>query len=424
MFDPDKVVALLLAGGEGKRLQILSTERAKPAVPFGGMYRIIDFTLSNAMHSRIQRVGVLTQYRPSSLMDHLEIGESWDMVGRRRELKIMPPGVGHAPFDWYKGTADAVYQNTNYLTRNSPDLVLILSGDHIYHMDYRRLINFHLDNGADATLTTMRVPIEQCTRFGVVEVNENHLITAFEEKPAVPKSDLASLGIYCFNLDVLLMFLKLDAQDSHSSHDFGRDLLPKMIDELRFYSYTFDGYWRDVGTVHSYWDANMDVLRPDSGLDLQRWKVRTNLRYRWVGELPPMSVTTGGKAINSLISKGCVIEGEVRDSILGPGVRVLRKARVVDSIIMHDTTVGAGACVSYSIIDKDVIVGGNARIGDDRAEAHGDGALEGLTIIGKKASIPSGYTIGSNCMIPPKVAARQLPGKGMEDGARVMEQEV
>lgn len=415
------VVAVILAGGEGRRLKILSHERAKPAVPFGGIYRIIDFTLSNLMHSGINKVGVLTQYRPSSLMDHLGVGESWDFFGRMRELKVLPPVQGFAPSDWYLGTANAVYQNMNYIRRHHPKLVLVLSGDHIYRMDYSQFIDAHLANNATVSVTTMRVPLEECSRFGILTTDADGRVTEFYEKPENPVSTLASLGIYCFNLETLIAYLEDDSRKRDSSHDFGKDIMPQLIARERFYAHEFTGYWRDVGTIQSYWEANMDILNPQSGLNLREWKVRTNLRYRWVEELHPSRYSFRCKVVNSIISKGCNIEGEVRNSILGPGVSVNRNSVIEDSIVMHDACIGRGSIVRYSIIDKDVVLGDKVKIGGAREQCKTDMPFGGITIIGKRNKLPNGYTVGKGCMIGPKYPLKKLPPKILPDAVSLEE---
>ena len=255
-----ETIAMILAGGQGSRLTILSSARAKPAVPFGGIYRIIDFSLSNVMHAGIEIVGVLTQYRPSSLMDHLSTGTPWDLIGRKRQIKILPPYTGTHSSDWYKGTADAISQNAWYIRRYRPKNVMILSGDHIYKMDYVKMIAYHESKQAALTIATMNVPLSEASRLGIMTVNAENRIVRFQEKPANPASTLASMGVYVFNADVLLEKLDEDAKDFESHHDFGANIIPGMLNMYRVYNYVFEGYWWDVGTVQSYIDANMDIL--------------------------------------------------------------------------------------------------------------------------------------------------------------------
>jgi glucose-1-phosphate adenylyltransferase len=416
-------IAMILAGGQGSRLTILSSTRAKPAVPFGGIYRIIDFSLSNVMHAGIKIVGVLTQYRPSSLMDHLKTGEPWDLIGRRREIKILPPYTGIQSSDWYKGTADAIYQNAWYLKRYMPQNVVLLSGDHIYKMDYLKMIEFHNAKNADLTIATMHVPLNEASRFGIMTANAEDRIIRFQEKPAQPESTLASMGVYVFKTDVLLERLYQDAKDPLSQRDFGGNIIPEMIEQQQVYSYVFDGYWRDVGTVQSYVDANMDMLDKGSGLDIAAWGVRTNLEERNVSDRPPAKFLQHAQVSNSVVSRGCLINGTVERSILSPGVIVAEGAIVRNAVIMHDCQIHQDAVVANVVSDKDVIFGRHCQIGVSGENTPNQDFPKylntGITLIGKSAIVPEEMQIARNCVIYPRVTADHYPGLSVNSGQSV-----
>jgi len=403
-----KTTAMLLAGGVGSRLNVLAKLRAKPAVPFGGIYRIIDFTLSNVMNSRLDHVGILTQYKPFSLMEHIGTGAPWDLVGRKRGAKILPPKTGEKDFDWYQGTADAIAQNLDFIYRDVPENVLVLSGDHIYYMDYRSLINFHEQADADITIAVREVPIETAHHFGIAIADEKNRILAWEEKPKQPKSNLASMGIYVFNTNFLIRAL-----EKRQGPDFGKNIIPDSIQINKVMAYRFKGYWQDVGTLQSLWDANMDILDPDSELQLSRWKCRTNIEEEgMVGDRPPSYIGTSARVKNAIIAPYCTIDGEVYHSILSPGVKVCKGAVVRDSVIMHDCVIEEGAQLDHVITDKEVQIGANCRIGIGDVicpnQQFPDHLASGLTVIGKKCVIPPGTTIGKNCIINPLTSANQL----------------
>jgi glucose-1-phosphate adenylyltransferase len=399
-------LVMLLAGGVGSRLNILASERAKPAVPFGGAYRIIDFTLSNVMHSGLELVGLLTQYKPLSLMDHVRGGEPWDLIGRKRGVKILPPRTGEADSDWYKGTADAVYQNLGFMEGYDPDKVLILSGDHIYRMDYERMIATHEARGADLTIAAMPVPWEETHRFGVMVSDAESWITEFQEKVKHAKSNLASMGIYVFNSRALVEELQA-VVGTKQGFDFGKDVIPGMLGRRRMLCYPFEGYWRDVGTIKSYHEAAMDCLDPASGLDLGTWEIRTAPDVRGWGDRPPVRLGASATVANSLVARGCAIQGTVENSVLFPGVRIEKGARVRDAIIMQDVVVGEGCQVEYAILDKLCVLGpkaavgvGDAAVPNQKFPSHLDC---GITVIGKSAVIRPGLQIGKNCIIGPRV---------------------
>ena len=397
------VLTLILAGGAGSRLSILGEKRAKPAVPFAGKYRIIDFPLSNAVNSDLYRVAVLTQFRPHSLMEHMGIGDPWDLNRRPPNgLHVWQPYRGRTDQDWYRGTADALHQNRGFIRDTNSDTLLILSGDHIYKQDYRDLFRFHQNKSADLTVAVMNVRPEETHRFGIMTVDAGQKITRFAEKPKQSDSTLASMGIYVFNTRFLLDLLEKDALDKESAHDFGKNIIPQIVQMGKAYAYPFMGYWVDVGTIQSYWETSMELLDEKPGLDLydMNWVIHTRSEER-----PPVKCIPPGELVNSIASNGCVIQGTVINSVLSPGVRVEKGAAVRDSVIMNDTVIRAGAVVDKCILDKEIEVGAGAQLGagDDNTP----NVLEpanintGITIVGKRAYIPAGAVIGRNCRIDP-----------------------
>ncbi len=414
-----KVVALLLAGGVGSRLNILVQYRAKPAVPFGGIYRIIDFTLSNIANCGLSRVAVLTQYKPLSLMDHIGDGSSWDLAGRTRGISILPPKTGEKDWDWYKGTADAVRQNLRFVSSGPYTEVLILSGDHVYCMDYWPLVQFHRAHQAHVTIGMIPVPWEETRHFGTGTIDEGMRIIDWEEKSHKARSNLASMGIYVFDRDYLVATLAETKEE-----DFGSQIIPRALKEVKVFGYPFEGYWRDAGTIDAYWDANMDLLKPASGLTPEACAIRTNqsadqLPY----DRPPAKIAGSARVVNTAVSSGCVISGGVENSILSPGVVVERGAFVKDSIIMHDSIVGKGTRVERSIIDKEVTIGedsiiglGDPQIANVRFPDH---VYSGLTLIGKRAFTPPHVRIGTNCIIHPDVRENDFPSRELRDGETV-----
>lgn len=395
------VLTLILAGGEGSRLSILGEKRAKPAMPFGGKYRIIDFPLSNAVNSNLYRVAVLTQYRPHSLMDHIGIGDPWDLDRRRPDgVQIWQPYRGRNDQDWYRGTADALYQNRAFIRGDGGDLTLVLSGDHIYKQDYRELLRYHQETGADLTVAVMHVRADEVHRFGIMSVDDNYRITKFAEKPKQSESTLASMGIYVFNTEFLLRRLEEDAADKSSAHDFGKNIIPQMVARDKVYAYPFEGYWVDVGTIDAYWSTSLELLDQKPALDLydESWVIHTRSEER-----PPVRFGSRSEVYNSLISNGCVIDGEVINSVLSPGVIVEHGATVRDSVIMNDTVVRAGALVDRCVMDKGVVVGAGAQVGtsDDNTpnKSEPDRIYSGITIVGKGAQLADNIVVGRNCRI-------------------------
>ena len=393
MYRKKECVAMLLAGGQGSRLYALTRDIAKPAVPFGGKYRIIDFPLSNCVNSGIDTVGVLTQYQPLQLNEYLGNGQPWDLDRIHGGVYVLPPYQKIANSDWYTGTANAIYQNINFINRYAPEYVVILSGDHIYKMDYSKMLEFHKEKQADCTIAVMEVPWEEASRFGIMACDEDKKIYEFAEKPKEPKSNLASMGIYIFTWSKLKKYLEEDEANPESENDFGKNVIPAMLQNgERMYAYAFQGYWKDVGTIDSLWEANMDLLDPNVPLDLydDAWKI-----YARNPVMPPQYVAEGAVTQNSMISEGCIVEGDVDFSILFAGVTVEKGAVVHDSIIMPGSVIKAGAVVEYSIVAENVVVGENAQVGD-RPENIEDKANWGVTVIAK------GIHIGKNAKVPAK----------------------
>jgi len=364
MFKKKECVAMLLAGGQGSRLYTLTETMAKPAVQFGGKYRIIDFPLSNCVNSGIDTVGVLTQYQPLVLNEYIGNGEPWDLDKSSGGVHVLPPYQGKKGSDWYKGTANAIYQNINFIKRYSPKVVLILSGDHIYKMNYSKMIREHLKNEADCTIAVLKVPMDQAKRFGILNTDDKNRIVDFEEKPAHPKSNNASMGIYVFSTDVLIKYLEMDEQDKESSNDFGKNIIPKMLDDgKKMYAFNFEGYWKDVGTISSLWESNMDLLgkNPKFNLFDKSWRIY----YRHEQE-PPQRINAGADVQNSFVTEGCNISGKVYNSVLSNSVTVEKGAIVRDSVIMSGVVIKSGAVVDYAIIDHDTVIEKDAEVGDGK----------------------------------------------------------
>ncbi len=366
MFKKKECVAMLLAGGQGSRLYALTEKMAKPAVPFGGKYRIIDFPLSNTINSGIDTVGVLTQYQPLVLNDYIGNGAPWDLDRTYGGVKILPPYQGKHGADWYRGTANAIYQNMEFIDRYSPEYVLILSGDHIYKMDYSKMLDFHKKKGADCTIAVINVPIEEASRFGILSTEEDGKIYKFTEKPKEPDSTNASMGIYIFNKKKLFDYLIADENDEESSNDFGKNIIPTMLaNGESMYAYSFDGYWKDVGTISSLWEANMDLLGDEPLLDLtdDTWRI-----YARHSAETPQYIGADAVVENSSVTEGCTILGTVINSVLASDVIVEKGAVVKDSVIMDNVRVSAGAVVNYSIVDENSVIEKNTRVGEERGE--------------------------------------------------------
>ena len=392
MFKKKECVAMLLAGGQGSRLYALTQKVAKPAVPFGGKYRIVDFPLSNCTNSGIDTVGVLTQYQPLVLNDYIGNGLPWDLDRTFGGVKILPPYQGTHSADWYKGTANAIYQNMQFIEQYDADYVLILSGDHIYKMDYAKMLKYHKKKGADCTIAVLDVPLEEASRFGIMSIDDEGRIFKFEEKPKKPESTKASMGIYIFTKEKLARYLNADAADPASANDFGKNIIPAMLAAgENMFAYRFDGYWKDVGTIGSLWEANMDLLgdEPEFSLSDEKWRI-----YTRHSALAPQYIGDDARIENSIVSEGCEIHGRVENSVLFAGVKVLPGAVVRDSVVMSGTVVGRGATVSYSVIDTDVEIGAGASVGGSR------GCKDGISVIGAGEKVEDGTTVAAGAMIP------------------------
>ena len=366
MYKKQQCVAMLLAGGQGSRLYTLTEKTAKPAVPFGGKYRIIDFPLSNCVNSHIYTVGVLTQYQPLVLNEYIGSGQPWDLDRMQSGVMVLPPYQGKNGADWYKGTANAIYQNLNFINRYDPDYVLILSGDHIYKMDYNAMLQEHIRKGADCTIAVLNVSIEEASRFGIMNTDETGRIVEFEEKPAQPKSNLASMGIYIFNWKLLRKLLLADMKNPDSNHDFGKDIIPTLLNDGKtLVAWQFEGYWKDVGTIDSLWEANMDLLDEKNELDLHdsTWKIYTEdvtALPQYIG--PDASID------RAFITQGCHIEGEVKSSVLFTGATVGAGAKVIDTVLMPGAVVEEGAVVTRALVADGVKIGKDAVVGSADSE--------------------------------------------------------
>ena len=363
----NEIVAMILAGGQGSRLGVLTKKLAKPAVPFGGKYRIIDFPLSNCSNSGIYTVGVLTQYKPLELNAHIGIGEAWDLDRENGGVSILPPYQEEKGGEWYKGTANAIYQNIEFVDRYDPEYILVLSGDHIYKMDYTKMLDFHKERNAEATIAVIEVPMKEASRFGIMNTRDDLSVYEFEEKPKKPKNNLASMGIYIFNWKTLKKYLREDEADKTSKNDFGMNIIPKMLEDgNKMVAYPFKGYWKDVGTIDSLWEANMDLIREDNELDLQdeEWKIYSKNPVR-----PAQYIGENAKVTNSLIVEGCVVNGQIENSILFQGVQVGKNSVVRDSIIMTDAKIGDNVVIEKAIVGNGAIIRKDCKIslGDEIA---------------------------------------------------------
>lgn len=391
-----EMVAMLLAGGQGSRLGVLTNHVAKPAVPFGGKYRIIDFPLSNCINSGIDTVGVLTQYRPLELNSYIGNGQPWDLDRLNGGISILPPYVKGSTGEWYKGTANAIYQNLQFIENHHPNYVLILSGDHVYKMNYKLMLDHHKKTNADCTIATIRVPIEEASRFGVMNADDTMRIYEFEEKPKQPKSNLASMGVYIFTWEKLREYLEKDEADPNSENDFGKNIIPAMIQEgERMFAYEFYGYWKDVGTVESLWEANMDVIDPNVPLNLDDppWKI-----YAKNPVQPSLYIGKNTVLNNVSICEGCIIEGTAENSLLSSNVVVEEGAIVSNSVLMPRVHVETGAVIEYSIVAFDAKIGKNTRIGFTKAPEL-PGKHREITVIGQDLTIGEGVIVPAGAMI-------------------------
>lgn len=379
MYCKKECIAMLLAGGQGSRLYDLTKQTAKPAVTFGGKYKIIDFPLSNCINSGIDTVGVLTQYQPLALNEYTGNGAPWDLDRTRGGLTVLPPYQGNKSSDWYKGTANAIYQNINFIKLYNPDYVLILSGDHIYRMDYGLMLDQHKKTGAACTVATISVPMEEASRFGICNTNPDGSIYEFEEKPKKPKNNQASMGIYIFSTKILLEYLEADEADEKSSNDFGKNIIPNLLNNgEKLYSYAFNGYWKDVGTISSLWEANMDLVGDTPILNMSDKNFRIFSRNE---ARAPQYIGPDSRIVTSLISEGCSINGTVENSVLSGGVVIEQGAVVKDSVIMEDVVIKSGACVYTAIVDSNTVIESGAVVGKENA------TKDEITVIAKGSKI-------------------------------------
>ena len=386
-------IAMLLAGGQGSRLYALTQRLAKPAVPFGGKYRIIDFPLSNCVNSGIDTVGILTQYQPLVLNDYIGNGQPWDLDRLYGGVHVLPPYQKATGSDWYKGTANAIYQNINFIERYDPKYVVILSGDHIYKMDYSKMLEYHKEHDADCTIAVMEVPWEEASRFGIMTAQQDGTITRFAEKPKNPESNLASMGIYIFTWSKLKKYLEEDEADSASDNDFGKNIIPNMLNaKEHMVAYPFAGYWKDVGTIDSLWEANMDLLDPNVPMDV--WDEDWRIYSRHSGRAGHY-IAQGAKVQNSMITEGCQVYGKVDNSVLFSGVKIGKDAVVEESIIMPGAVIEDGAKVSYAIVAENVVIKKNAHVGCEKQKAEKPDEW-GIAVIGE------GITVGENAKVAPK----------------------
>ena len=389
-------VAMLLAGGQGSRLGVLTKKLAKPAVPFGGKYRIIDFTLSNCNNSGIDTVGVLTQYQPLALNTYIGIGSHWDLDRKNGGVTVLPPFVKEMGGEWYKGTANAIYQNIEFVDQYNPKYLLVLSGDHIYKMDYSLMLDFHKEKQADVTIAVSEVPGEEASSFGIMNTSKNARILEFEEKPAAPKSNLASMGVYLFNWPILKQYLEEDELNPRSSNDFGKNVIPLMLKAGQsMYAYPFKGYWRDVGTLESLWQANMDLLseKPKLKLNDPLWRI-----YSVNPNHPPQYIAQSARVTNSLVNEGCNVYGEVHHSILFPGVFIGKGAKVLNTVVMPKTKIGCGVTVEKAIIGVESVIEDDCQIGclDDQCALCVEPCSK-ITVVEGNIVVPKGSHLKKDC---------------------------
>jgi glucose-1-phosphate adenylyltransferase len=405
---------MILAGGRVDELGVLTHYRPKSAVPFGGFARVIDFPLSNLLHSGIERIAILSQYRSYSLINHIGTGAAWDMIGRNRGISILPPFKDYENPHWYRGSADAVFQNLDYIRYYGPSVILILSGDHIYQMDYREMIRYHNEHDADLTAAFIEVPYASASRFGVAEIAEEGSdggrMLSYEEKPTAPKSNWASLTVFCFRPSVLFELLKKNQENN--SYEFGRDIIPMMMQEkYKVHGYKFRGYWGYTKTVDEYWQTSMDLLGPEPKIDMEVWGIRTNLAHRNIADRQPVKIGPHGSVENSMAYNGCIIEGTVRNSILFPGVHVMAGAEINDSILFFDNIVHQGVCLNRMVSDVNTVYNRDVRVGAPKCDK-----INRVSVIGWNNSIPEGFRIGCGCTVAPRIPAENWPERHLEDG--------
>lgn len=404
-----RTLAMILAGGRVDDLTVLTFHRPKSAVPFGGFARVIDFPLSNLMNSGLDRVAILSQYRSYSLINHIGIGAAWDMIGRYRGISILPPYIGYGHSQWYRGSSDAVYQNLDFVKYINPEELLILSGDHIYHMDYREMINYHRQKDADLTMACIKVPLEEAHRFGLADIDDEDgefggRVICYREKPETPEFNWASLTVYCFKPSVLYKVLEANIKED-ASYEFGRDIIPRMINEnCKIYGYKFKGYWGYTRTIEEYWQTNMDLLGPEPKIKFADWGIRTNMEHRDIKDCQPLKVGSHARISDSLVYNGCIVEGEVEHSILFPGSRVEKGAKVKDSVLFFNNIVGRDALLDKVISDVNTTFGRGVRIGEVTRPGKKEAA-----VIGWNNFINAHTVIGSGCVLYPSLSSDKIP---------------
>lgn len=413
MYRPS-TLAMILAGGRVDELGVLTHYRPKSAVPFGGFARVIDFPLSNLLHSGIERIAILSQYRSYSLINHIGTGAAWDMIGRNRGISILPPFKDYDNPHWYRGSADAVYQNLDYVRYYGASTILILSGDHIYQMDYRKMVRYHNEQDADLTAAFIEVPLSSASRFGVAEIADDSpdggRMLSYEEKPAAPKSGWASLTVLCFRPNVLFDVLKQNQESE--SYEFGRDIIPLMMrQKYNVHGFKFRGYWGYTRTIDEYWQTSMDLLGTEPKIDLEAWGIRTNLAHRNIADRQPVKIGPRGQLENSMAYNGCIIEGTVRNSILFPGVHVMAGAEVNDSILFFDNIVHENARLHRMVSDVNTVFNRDVQVGAPKCEK-----INRVSVIGWNNSVPQGLSIGCGCSVAPRMAAEKWPQECLADG--------
>lgn len=416
-----KLIAFILAGGSGGKLLVLTRKRAKAALPYGGRYRVIDFALSNCVNSGIFDIGLLTQFRPQSLNQHIGVGKPWDLDRLRGGIRILQPYLREEASNWYRGTADAIYQNMDYINDTDPDDVLVVSGDQVYKMDYRELLKFHRSHNANVTIAVTEVPREKANKFGIVELKGNEVIS-FEEKPKDPKTNIAFMGIYLFKKDFLVERLKQIISEDKFDLVFNI-IIESLKNREKIYAYRFFGFWEDIGTIEAYYSANMELIKPLPKFNLydRRWVIKTKSE-----EKPPVKVGKNAKIYHSIIANGCIINGEVENSLLFPGVYISEKAKIVNSIIMNDTYISKYALIKNAILDKDIRIGEYVIIGEEDDHVLGETSFEhtyGITSIGKGTHIPAGTKIGRDCMIDAFIGEHEFTSKYIESGKSLLKKE-
>jgi glucose-1-phosphate adenylyltransferase len=408
-------LAMILAGGRVDELGVLTHYRPKSAVPFGGFARVIDFPLSNLLHSRIERIAILSQYRSYSLINHIGTGSAWDMIGRYRGISILPPFKDYENPHWYRGSADAVYQNLDFVRYHDPAEILVLSGDHVYQMDYRRMIHYHKKQKADLTAAFIHVPMREASRFGIAEIEEGSdeggRLLSYEEKPDIPRGKWASLTVLCFKPRILYEMLAANQEQNSGSYEFGRDIIPMMMNRgCRVFGYKFRGYWGYTRTIAEYWQTSMDLLGAKPRIDMEAWGLRTNLEHRGVRDCQPLIMGRNGVLENSMAYNGVTVEGEVENSILFPGVHIEAGARVRDSVLFFNTMVRRDARLDRVVCDVNTSFGVGARVGG------AGGKEEAISVIGWNNQVPAGQVIGRGCTVYPHIDGGNWPSSGLADG--------